>query len=229
VEPQACALLFDIDHTLLAAHEVEERAMQSLAREYGLAVPEIDELTAALGKFRSGACSLDEMLASVFGDIRPRSELILAFKAESLALLPALLEPMPGVRDVLGELAAGGVPLAILTNRWSELQCAKAAQVGFPGPVYCSDAIGAWKPDARAFRLAAESVGFAPEQIVYVGDSPSTDVGGAKRAGMRAVWADLASQPYPAGAAPPDATISDLRQLPAVFGRLSRSIELEAK
>jgi len=48
---------------------------------------------------------------------------------------------------------------------------------------------------------------------MYVGDSPLTDVVGAKNAGMFAVWADLEGQAYPTGVTTPDFAITSLDQI----------------
>ena len=45
----------------------------------------------------------------------------------------------------------------------------------------------AGKPDPRAFAALSDRLGVPPEETVYVGDNPTADVRGAKRAGMLAV------------------------------------------
>lgn len=44
------------------------------------------------------------------------------------------------------------------------------------------------KPDARAFGAALSELGVRPEEAVHVGDLLETDVLGAVRCGMRAIW-----------------------------------------
>jgi putative hydrolase of the HAD superfamily len=44
------------------------------------------------------------------------------------------------------------------------------------------------KPDPEIFRRAAARLDAEPHECVMVGDNPNTDVLGAKRCGMRAVW-----------------------------------------
>lgn len=46
--------------------------------------------------------------------------------------------------------------------------------------------IGVFKPDPKGFLVAAEKLGFKPEDILFVGDRVEVDVVGANNAGMRA-------------------------------------------
>ena len=135
-------------------------------------------------------------------------------------MAPALVEPLSGAVELPGALRSMGVTTAILSNGWTELQRAKAALIGFEGPVFVSEEIGAWKPDKRAFELAAEKLDVALERSVFVGDSPTADVAGSKNAGMIAVWANLENREYPPGVIEADYTITRLDQLPAVVTSL---------
>jgi putative hydrolase of the HAD superfamily len=51
-----------------------------------------------------------------------------------------------------------------------------------------SDEVGVRKPDPRIFRIAAEKLGVAPNEIIHVGDNLKSDVWGAKNAGFTAVY-----------------------------------------
>lgn len=46
---------------------------------------------------------------------------------------------------------------------------------------------GTLKPDPRMYHLAVEPLGVKPEECIYVGDGSSTELTGARAAGMRAV------------------------------------------
>jgi putative hydrolase of the HAD superfamily len=50
-----------------------------------------------------------------------------------------------------------------------------------------SSRFGFRKPDMRLFSLAMQKLGVGPKESVYVGDNPSTDLVGAKIAGMKFV------------------------------------------
>jgi len=123
--------------------------------------------------------------------------------------------PYPGVAELLDQLTARGVPLAVLSNKAEEGTRDVVARL-----------FGAWsfaavlgevddrpkKPDPTAALLIASRFGLAPARCVLVGDSAG-DMLTARRAGMvgvAALWgyrarADLeAAQPHALIAAPLD-------------------------
>ncbi|MNI95178.1 Flavin mononucleotide phosphatase YigB [compost metagenome] len=53
---------------------------------------------------------------------------------------------------------------------------------------------------------------------MHVGDHPSDDIGGAQRAGLRAVWFNPQGKAW-LGEAPPDAEVQRLSQLPDILAR----------
>jgi putative hydrolase of the HAD superfamily len=125
--------------------------------------------------------------------------------------------PMPGTRALLKALRARGIPYAILTNGWSPLQEVKAARVGFDGPVVVSETIGVQKPQAAAFDALIAALGTDRSQVWYVGDTPATDVAGSIACGLKSVWFDAESVPFPENIAKPSAVIHSLDELPAVL------------
>ncbi len=50
--------------------------------------------------------------------------------------------------------------------------------------------VGMYKPDPRIFRTALERLDVGPEHSMFVGDSPYSDIGGAKAAGLLPVLID---------------------------------------
>jgi HAD superfamily hydrolase (TIGR01509 family) len=207
------AVLFDFDHTLGVDHRLEETVLRSLSERY-CEVPFTDErIVASLALFRQGTLPLSQMLRGAFEECACGDEIEGIYKSLALDLLPARLELMAGASMTVSSLTDRGLKLAILSNGWTQLQMAKAVLLGFRGSVFVSESIGAWKPDARAFEIATQGLDVSPERSIYVGDSPLTDVVGAKSAGMISVWADLEGQSYPDGAIEPDYSITALDQL----------------
>jgi len=51
-----------------------------------------------------------------------------------------------------------------------------------------SNELGVAKPNPRIFSHVLTALGVAPAEAVHIGDDPDTDVGGAKRSGLKAVW-----------------------------------------
>lgn len=211
-------MLFDFDHTLGVDHHLEEAVLGALSQRYCPAPFSDERIIASLALFRRGTLSLADMLRDAFDGCACGDDIVATYKTLALELLPERLEPMPSAAATIGALQASGLKVAILSNGWTELQMAKAAAIGFEGSVYVSESIGAWKPDVRAFEIATQGLDVLAERSIYVGDSPLTDVVGAKSAGMIAVWADLEGQPYPKGAIAPDRSITALDQLPELVG-----------
>lgn len=209
-------MLFDFDHTLGVDHRLEETVLLELSRRYCTAPLANGRIVEALAAFRSGTTPLSQMIREAFAGCTCGDDIVERYKSLALERLPSRVEPMAGAMRTIAALRSSGLAVAILSNGWTELQLAKAAAIGFDGPVYVSEAIGAWKPDAQAFEIATQSLGAALERSMYVGDSPLTDVAGSKTAGMTAVWADLEGQKYPDGVSAPDFSITSLDQLLAI-------------
>ena len=207
------AVLFDFDHTLGVDHRLEESVLHDLSAHYCCAPLSETAIAETLAIFRSGSRSLADSLATAFSGCACGVEIIDAYKAAALRRLPTQLEAMPGALDTLHELKARGYTVAILSNGWTELQMAKASVIGFEGPVFVSESIGAWKPDTRAFEIAGRELGVDLARSVYVGDAPAADIAGSKRAGMSAIWAALEGQQYPPDEPEPDASIHGLADL----------------
>lgn len=85
--------------------------------------------------------------------------------------------------------------------------------------VISSEAAGHSKPAPQIFHSALRCAGVVPERIVHVGDDPANDVLGAAAIGMRTVWYNPRSVPWPGGDAP-DAVISSMSQLPEALQRI---------
>jgi putative hydrolase of the HAD superfamily len=72
---------------------------------------------------------------------------------------------------------------------------------------------GAAKPDRRIFQALLEGAKLAPAQVLYVGDDPQADVGGARGAGLHTAWVDRFGRSWPPGVQPADLSVSDLGEL----------------
>ena len=75
---------------------------------------------------------------------------------------------------------------------------------------------GVAKPDPEIFARTLEALEVAPAAVVMVGDNLATDMLGANRAGVRAIWIRRAGQPLTADVRP-DATITTLDDLAALL------------
>ena len=114
--------------------------------------------------------------------------------------------------------------LGVVTNGASDTQRDKLGALGlgrFFGAVVISGEAGVGKPEPAVFRLALEALAVAPARAAHVGDSLESDVAGASRAGMHAVWLSRAGDAPPAGGPRPGASIHTLAELPGVLRRLA--------
>ena len=83
----------------------------------------------------------------------------------------------------------------------------------------CAEELGVGKPDPTPFREALKRAGVEASAAIHIGDHPSDDIAGARRAGMRAIWFNPNGKPW-AGEEEPSAEIRSLAELPALLARL---------
>ena len=104
---------------------------------------------------------------------------------------------MPGMIELVDELRAAGVPVAVVSNTEGTL-AALLDEIGVGDrfvAVADSRRLAIEKPDPRIFAWVAARLGVAPAEIVHVGDSWAADVVGARNAGARAIWFGPATTP----------------------------------
>jgi HAD superfamily hydrolase (TIGR01509 family) len=225
------AVGFDFDHTLGMDNHLERHAFGVLAAQFGtlLDVAEAatyDAIEELLGPFRAAEESMGAMLvrfaAKFLSNGAPvqddGEELAGRYRQICYDLVTEMVVPVPGAVECIRALVAAGIPIAILTNGWSELQERKIEHAlgEFPGPILVSDLLGAYKPSAEAFRQLEEALGVTPAELWYVGDNPIADIAGARAYGLRAVWLNRGGDPYPAELAEPTAQIEHLDALAAL-------------
>jgi putative hydrolase of the HAD superfamily len=132
------------------------------------------------------------------------------------------LRAADGAADTLAALRDRGYRIGLISNTiWpAELHIEDLEQLGllpFLEHLTFSGEIGMWKPSRQIFQHALDALEVAPEQAVFVGDSPREDIVGAQGAGMRAVW--VHSREFPLGDVQPDARIETLPELLPILER----------
>ena len=221
------AVGFDFDHTLGIDNKLERvaflRLLDAACRIGGSCIgtlaDEIERIDDLLVRQRSGAFTIEDAVLRFMNErgVADAGRFVDQYKRMSVEMVDSFVIPEPGAGEMLAELRRRNIPCAILTNGWSPLQQKKAARVGFDGAVLASADLGIQKPDPAAFAALAGAFGVAPEAIAYVGDSPESDVAGAVRAGMQAVWFDAEGMRYPEELPRPSAVIHTLAELPALM------------
>lgn len=227
------ALFFDMDDTLLDTSGVLDVAWEVTCREFapGLGC-EWEPLRAAI---RREAMQFwkdeSQMTAWRLDLLGARAEVVrLALVAEGMDPSCARsvaerydhearsrLKLFDDATATLEELRARGIQLGLLTNGPAELQRWKIARFGLEpyfDTVVIEGAFGAGKPERAVFEHALRCTGAAADEAWHVGDNLYADIGGAKGAGIHAVWIhrdrlELDENPH----AIPDRVIGHLHEL----------------
>ena len=94
--------------------------------------------------------------------------------------------PVPAMYDTIRTLRAAGFSTALLSNSWG---CDEYPRADFPGlfdTVVLSGEVGMRKPEKEIFLHAAETLGLAPAECVFV-DDMEANVAAARACGMAGV------------------------------------------
>jgi HAD superfamily hydrolase (TIGR01509 family) len=147
--------------------------------------------------------------------------LLEATKMYALALRVGM-RAAPGAVETLATLRERGARIGLISNTaWpAELHLEDLEQLGilpYLEHLAFSGDLGHWKPNPQIFRHVLDALGVAPEQAVFVGDSPREDVRGAQGVGMRAVW--IRNSDFPLGDVQPDGIIGELPELLPLLDR----------
>lgn len=134
------------------------------------------------------------------------------------------LELYPDAVPLLERLF-GRLPLVALTNGNADVH--RVGMGHYFVAAHSAVEVGAAKPERPMFEAAAYSTGVPMETLIHVGDDPVTDVAGAARNGLRAIWLNRAGAPWPEEV-PPVAyhEIRSLDELPGLLKHLRPELEL---
>jgi putative hydrolase of the HAD superfamily len=128
------------------------------------------------------------------------------------------LTAFPDALATVRSLRARGIRVGVLTNGPSALQRRKLRASGLLDEfdaVAISGELGVHKPDPRAFELALELLGTAPEETAMVGDDLENDIAGALAAGFAAaVWVERQPGELPDGAY----LVRQIAEVPKILG-----------
>jgi putative hydrolase of the HAD superfamily len=124
------------------------------------------------------------------------------------------------VREFFASVRRDRVPLALVTNGASDTQRDKLRVLGIEcrfDAVVISGEVGIAKPDASAFGLALDKLAVERENVWHVGDSLTTDVAGAKAAGLTSVWLNRSGTVRQEDDPEPDIEVRSLSNLRALL------------
>ncbi len=182
------AVIFDLDGTLIDTLEDLADATNETLRRRGYPAWPVDDYRHMVG---DGARKLIERALGEKATPSLTDELLAAFLLQYDANCLNKTRPYPGIPACLETLRAGGIRLAVVTNK-PEKQARKIVQALFDKALF-THVLGGRpdrpkKPDPGAVLEVMAAWGAEPSQTLYVGDS-DVDVFTAHNAGVAAAGA----------------------------------------
>lgn len=134
----------------------------------------------------------------------------------------ARLAPFDDAIETLEALRAQDLRIGLLTNGAGIPQRAKIDRFGLErhmDVIVIEGEFGKGKPEREVFEHALDAVGVKADEAWHVGDNLFADIGGARAAGLHAVWIHRDRLEIREDApAVPDRSIAHLRELPPALG-----------
>ncbi len=106
--------------------------------------------------------------------------------------------------------------LGIITNGPADVQRDELATLQineFFSCVFIEGEFGLGKPDPKIFLAALEAADAKPEEAIFIGDSRTHDIAGAKMVGINTIWINREGVPSPEDQIKPDLEIKNLQEL----------------
>lgn len=196
-------IYFDLDDTLLNHKKAEENGLQDVYDHFEvLKTCSIDELKSVYHNINKGLWEeygrgeIDRYILhrrrfeETFLELGIRPDLYHEAGQVYMNYYRNHWEWIKGAKEAYLKIA-DNFPVGIITNGFAETQRMKIAQFDFESTarhIVISEDIGVMKPHPKIFDHATELVGLDRSDILYVGDSISSDVVGGKKAGWQVAW-----------------------------------------
>lgn len=224
-------LFFDLDRTLVDHDYAEEQALKEFCSEHD--APFQNRPNSELIKqWRNISVEYWERFAA--GDLSYREQRRGRLKSflncddselsdekadeifhEYLEIYVKHIHLFPDVQTTLKNLRSRNKNVGIITNGNRNLQIRKLNRTDLDGtfsPVICSDDAERPKPSRDIFDLALQRANSIPEQTLYIGDDPDTDLKPVENLGWTPVWLNRAEHNHT-----PDPPDTDLpRRMPVI-------------
>ena len=193
------ALLIDNDETLMDFHAAEGNAIAQVNAFLGIDDPSAREHYSAINAkcwldYEKGQITQEEVKVRRFREylalygVDAKPEEVTERYADALAEQCILLD---GALDVLKAVSTK-MPIALVTNGIGRVQrrrLEKGNLWGYFQAVIISQEVGAQKPEPQMVFAALKALGgIAPEDALLCGDSLTSDILAANRAGVDACW-----------------------------------------
>ena len=198
-------LLFDLNQTLLDFHASERKALEIVVTKNGLKyTDEVYDHFKAYNKalwlgLEKGAISRTELFTMRFTDLLNFCEGDntgidpLEVNADFIRTMSVNGVPMPGALDCIRAIKAA-IPdsrIYIASNGATINAKGRMASTGLDkliAHLFISEDMGVNKPEAEFFDICLNEIGEPKETCIMIGDSLSSDMLGAKNAGIASVW-----------------------------------------
>ena len=134
--------------------------------------------------------------------------------ADNLRHELSLVDPYPDAHDTIEALAQQGYLMALLSNADEDFlqRALSRARLRF-SIIQTSESLRAYKPHRAIFEGLCLRAACEPHEVLYVGDSANSDIGGAQNVGMRCAWVRRDERPLPERLKQPDLVIDQLSEL----------------
>jgi pyrophosphatase PpaX len=211
------AILFDLDGTLLDSIDLLVGSMEHAFAEREGPRPTKEEWIAGIGT------PLRHQLRAFATSDEDFERIIERYRSWQHEHHDQMLRCYDAVMDTLDTLHARGHPLGAVTSKMDDLMNRGLEHVGLAR--FMSVAVGynsssRHKPDPEPVHVALTSLGYQPEEAMFVGDSPH-DMKSGRAAGVitvAATWGPFTREQLEATA--PDHWLERVTDLPALVERL---------
>ena len=189
------AVIFDLDGVLWDGEPLYHEAFNVILEPYGYHLTK-DDYDYIIGLSVEGAW---DWVRRRFELSMPPADFLRAYNQTVLRLLRRPVEPLPGVRALIGELRHRGVPIAVASTSlraWVDATLRGLDLEGAVDAVVSASEVANGKPAPDLYLAAAARLNTPPERCLAVEDT-SPGIAAAKAAGMFAVQLRAASTALP--------------------------------
>ena len=200
------ALFFDIDDTILdydlCAEFTVRRACETLGVPYSEAVQTEyrrvdDELWA---RQKLGELTIPQVLELRNAHMMDYLGLTdgMSFQEAFIAAFAESCDLVEDAAEVLQTAGERGYPIYSASNGFLEVQTNRLTKAGvmqYFDRLFVSETIGYEKPDGRFFAHCLKETGYAPHEVLMIGDSVTADIKGGLKAGWNVVYLNRHGRP----------------------------------
>lgn len=229
------AVVFDLDHTLFDRHATLRKIAPEFRRSFEVPDSVSDSEIADRWIYADDHFIYDgwEYIFSylVESGVFKTAPAFAQYRSFVYKNFERVAVPFEGTAPMLRELRKSGYKTGLITNGNHSLQYKKLKLLGLTAAfdeIIVSGDVMTDKPDREIFRMMADRLGVKTGEMIYVGDNPKNDIGGAARAGCRTVWMKSTGV-WQYSETVPDESVSRVEDIPAAVEKISRRAALSDK